>query len=257
MRLLSERLRERDTAEWHELLTRAGVPAAPVADVADVARAEQTQALGMLQPVEHPRDPGPTAGRRPALVRRRARRASQPAAAPRRAHGGDPPRGRLRRRGDRGLAADGVVRLGLVGRRLSASADGRVPCGRVLSSSRSRDDRSGPDASGSATSKPGKVSTASGRQRPGPAREPCLRRTEGLTLVVSATDSRGRAKSVPTRPQADRRARDERSAATRTRSLAADRASPPAARERPRRRSRPRSRRGRTRSPASSGTRRR
>jgi len=55
--ILSDRLRERDTAEWHELLTRAGVPAAPVADVADVTSAEQTQALGMLQPLAHPRIP--------------------------------------------------------------------------------------------------------------------------------------------------------------------------------------------------------
>jgi crotonobetainyl-CoA:carnitine CoA-transferase CaiB-like acyl-CoA transferase len=54
---LSDRLGERDTAEWHELLTAAGVPAAPVADVADVATAGQTEALEILQPVEHPRIP--------------------------------------------------------------------------------------------------------------------------------------------------------------------------------------------------------
>jgi crotonobetainyl-CoA:carnitine CoA-transferase CaiB-like acyl-CoA transferase len=52
--LLSGRLRERDTAEWHERLTEAGVPAAPVADVEDVVTAEQTEALGMLQPIPHP-----------------------------------------------------------------------------------------------------------------------------------------------------------------------------------------------------------
>ena len=51
--LLSERLREHDTAHWHGLLVEAGVPAAPVADVADVAEAEQTAALGVLQPLEH------------------------------------------------------------------------------------------------------------------------------------------------------------------------------------------------------------
>ncbi len=56
--LVSERLRERDTADWHTRLTAAGVPAAPVADVADVAAAEQTRALRMLQPVEHPSIPG-------------------------------------------------------------------------------------------------------------------------------------------------------------------------------------------------------
>jgi crotonobetainyl-CoA:carnitine CoA-transferase CaiB-like acyl-CoA transferase len=52
--LLANRLRERVTAEWHELLTKAGVPTAPVADVADVAAAAQTQALGLLQPIAHP-----------------------------------------------------------------------------------------------------------------------------------------------------------------------------------------------------------
>jgi crotonobetainyl-CoA:carnitine CoA-transferase CaiB-like acyl-CoA transferase len=55
--LVSERLREGDTADWHARLTAAGVPAAPVADVADVVGAEQTHALGMLQPVPHPEIP--------------------------------------------------------------------------------------------------------------------------------------------------------------------------------------------------------
>ncbi len=55
--VVSERLRERTTAEWHERLTAAGVPAAPVADVADVATSEQTEALGLLQHVEHPAIP--------------------------------------------------------------------------------------------------------------------------------------------------------------------------------------------------------
>jgi crotonobetainyl-CoA:carnitine CoA-transferase CaiB-like acyl-CoA transferase len=55
--LLSERLRERDTADWHARLREAGVPAAPVADIADVADAEQTRALGALQPVAHPAIP--------------------------------------------------------------------------------------------------------------------------------------------------------------------------------------------------------
>jgi crotonobetainyl-CoA:carnitine CoA-transferase CaiB-like acyl-CoA transferase len=54
---LSERLRERTSTEWRELLSAAGVPAAPVADVADVVEAEQTEALGMLQPVPHPSIP--------------------------------------------------------------------------------------------------------------------------------------------------------------------------------------------------------
>ena len=51
--LVSARLRERDTEEWRRRLSAAGVPAAPVANVADVATAEQTQALGFLQRVEH------------------------------------------------------------------------------------------------------------------------------------------------------------------------------------------------------------
>jgi crotonobetainyl-CoA:carnitine CoA-transferase CaiB-like acyl-CoA transferase len=51
---LSQRLREHDTAHWHEAFTRAGVPAAPVADVADVVSSDQTSALGLLQPVPHP-----------------------------------------------------------------------------------------------------------------------------------------------------------------------------------------------------------
>jgi len=55
--LLSERLREHTSAEWHELLSSSGVPVAPVADVADVASSEQTRALEFLQPVEHPSIP--------------------------------------------------------------------------------------------------------------------------------------------------------------------------------------------------------
>jgi crotonobetainyl-CoA:carnitine CoA-transferase CaiB-like acyl-CoA transferase len=51
--LVSARLRERDTEEWRERLSAAGVPAAPVANTADVATAEQTRALGFLQHLEH------------------------------------------------------------------------------------------------------------------------------------------------------------------------------------------------------------
>jgi crotonobetainyl-CoA:carnitine CoA-transferase CaiB-like acyl-CoA transferase len=51
--LLAGRLREHDTAVWHERLTAAGVPAAPVADVADVVASPQTAALGFLQPLPH------------------------------------------------------------------------------------------------------------------------------------------------------------------------------------------------------------
>jgi crotonobetainyl-CoA:carnitine CoA-transferase CaiB-like acyl-CoA transferase len=56
--LVSGRLRERDNADWQERLSAAGVPAAPVADVADIVAAEQTTALGLLQPVEHDGIPG-------------------------------------------------------------------------------------------------------------------------------------------------------------------------------------------------------
>jgi len=44
-----------DTATWGERLAAAGVPAAPVADVRDVAESPQTEALGILQRLEHPR----------------------------------------------------------------------------------------------------------------------------------------------------------------------------------------------------------
>ena len=68
-------------AHWQERLTAAGVPAAPVADVADVAAAEQTEALGLLQPLEHDAIPGL---RLPALPlsfdRERASTASAPPA---------------------------------------------------------------------------------------------------------------------------------------------------------------------------------
>jgi crotonobetainyl-CoA:carnitine CoA-transferase CaiB-like acyl-CoA transferase len=56
--IVSTRLRERDTAEWHSRLTEAGIPAAPVADVADVVGSEQTDALEFLQDIEHASIPG-------------------------------------------------------------------------------------------------------------------------------------------------------------------------------------------------------
>ena len=52
--LVSDRLRQRRAGEWLALLKAAGVPAAPVADIADVANAEQTQALGVMQDLDHP-----------------------------------------------------------------------------------------------------------------------------------------------------------------------------------------------------------
>jgi formyl-CoA transferase/CoA:oxalate CoA-transferase len=51
--IVSARLRGRDSAEWQELLTAAGVPVAPVADVADIVDAPQTKSLELLQPLDH------------------------------------------------------------------------------------------------------------------------------------------------------------------------------------------------------------
>ena len=56
--LLEERLRTEDSATWHDRLTAAGVPTAPVADIRDVAESPQTEALGILQHVPHPSIPG-------------------------------------------------------------------------------------------------------------------------------------------------------------------------------------------------------
>ena len=56
--LLEASLALAGTDEWRERLARAGVPAAPVADVADVLAAPQTEALELLQPLEHPAIPG-------------------------------------------------------------------------------------------------------------------------------------------------------------------------------------------------------
>jgi crotonobetainyl-CoA:carnitine CoA-transferase CaiB-like acyl-CoA transferase len=53
--LLEARLRTEDSATWRERLTAAGVPTAAVADVRDVAESPQTAALGILQPLDHPR----------------------------------------------------------------------------------------------------------------------------------------------------------------------------------------------------------
>ena len=53
--LLEERLVTEGSATWHERLTAAGVPTAAVADVRDVAESPQTAALGILQPLDHPR----------------------------------------------------------------------------------------------------------------------------------------------------------------------------------------------------------
>jgi crotonobetainyl-CoA:carnitine CoA-transferase CaiB-like acyl-CoA transferase len=56
--ILEHALSEHDTAHWLARLKEAGVPAAPVADAADVAESPQTEALGILQPLDHPAIPG-------------------------------------------------------------------------------------------------------------------------------------------------------------------------------------------------------
>jgi len=58
--LLEERLATDGAVAWRERLSAAGVPAAPVADIADVANAPQTDALGILQRLDHPRIEGLT-----------------------------------------------------------------------------------------------------------------------------------------------------------------------------------------------------
>jgi crotonobetainyl-CoA:carnitine CoA-transferase CaiB-like acyl-CoA transferase len=58
--LLAAQLATEDTSTWHDRLTTAGVPAAPVADVRDVAESPQTAALGIMQRVDHPRIAGLT-----------------------------------------------------------------------------------------------------------------------------------------------------------------------------------------------------
>ena len=58
--LLEARLATDTSAVWQRRLSEAGVPVAPVADVRDVAESPQTEALGMLQHLDHPRIEGLT-----------------------------------------------------------------------------------------------------------------------------------------------------------------------------------------------------
>ena len=54
---LSETLRTRTTAQWQDVLGKAGVPVTPVRTVDEVVEDEQVRAVGILQQVEHPRIP--------------------------------------------------------------------------------------------------------------------------------------------------------------------------------------------------------
>lgn len=47
-------LRQKTTAEWVDILSRAGVPHAPVASLPEVLESEQVKALGSLGSLEHP-----------------------------------------------------------------------------------------------------------------------------------------------------------------------------------------------------------
>jgi crotonobetainyl-CoA:carnitine CoA-transferase CaiB-like acyl-CoA transferase len=55
--LLEPYFAQDDTASWHERLTGAGVPAAPVSDVADILASPQTEALELMQDLPHPQIP--------------------------------------------------------------------------------------------------------------------------------------------------------------------------------------------------------
>jgi len=52
---LEAKLREKTTAEWVELLRRAGVPCAPIQNVGQVAQDEQVLARNMIVSMQHPR----------------------------------------------------------------------------------------------------------------------------------------------------------------------------------------------------------
>jgi crotonobetainyl-CoA:carnitine CoA-transferase CaiB-like acyl-CoA transferase len=52
--LIEQRLAAADTDFWQTELLAAGVPVAAVADVADILASPQTEALGIMQPLEHP-----------------------------------------------------------------------------------------------------------------------------------------------------------------------------------------------------------
>jgi crotonobetainyl-CoA:carnitine CoA-transferase CaiB-like acyl-CoA transferase len=55
--LLASRLSQDDTELWLQQLVAAGVPAAPVQNLVEVLASEQTRALDILHPLEHPRIP--------------------------------------------------------------------------------------------------------------------------------------------------------------------------------------------------------
>ena len=99
--VLQAEFAKRTTAEWEERFRAGGVLFHPVYTFSEILGHPQVAGAGLVTSMEHP-----TAGHDPAARARRgpqrdARGADDPAAAPRPAHGRDPPRGGLRRRGGR------------------------------------------------------------------------------------------------------------------------------------------------------------
>ena len=99
--LIAERFRTDTAASWLERLFAAGVPAAPVQDLAEVAGYEQTEAMELLQPAGAPDRVRSQARPSAADGERRTCPAPHGSARPRRALRRRPPRGGLRRGGDR------------------------------------------------------------------------------------------------------------------------------------------------------------
>ena len=98
---LAPHFRGAASAEWLARLEAGGVPAGPVLDVAAMHADPQTLAREMVVEVDHTRI-GPMRDARPAgQVLADARPGPRAGAAPRRAHPGDPARGRLRGGRDR------------------------------------------------------------------------------------------------------------------------------------------------------------
>ena len=106
--LLEPYFAQDDTASWHERLTRAGVPAAPVADVADILASPQTEALGIMQSLPHPAIPDL---RLAGAARSRSTASASSTAARRRSSASTPPRSSR----EAGYADDEIAELAAAG----------------------------------------------------------------------------------------------------------------------------------------------